>query len=541
MLKNRAGRFVYALLIAALLLIIGRNLYHRPLNNRLIAAVQAGNLAAVRDLLARGADASTRLPAPRGAKQGMSILEQAVNYTAYSSEQSQIACLLIQHGALKDADATQINGYLVTACRSGSPALVRLLLEHGANVNASGPVGNSAVEQAIVYAAHVTNLSLDPVTERREAQRLQAEADKKRQLSVSQEIVRLLKEHGAHLTLWQAARIDDVDALRAALAAGAPIESREPSAAWVTMAGKTSAAQGPTVLTVAVQAGSLNVARVLLERGANVNVVGDYSSLLNVAITRQHLEIARLLLQWGADVKRKANSPVNTFYSPLIAACGSLPQLVPELLQRGADVKADGGSALSAAIRGRHPELVQLLLQHGASVRGRAGYDVLDAAIQQQPELVLFFLAQGADAHETGGANRLISEAVTHGRTSLIVPLLRAGANIQFHTMYGAFGPPGGIQPMYDTPLIEALGQEPEMTRVLLEHGADPNMPNSQGVTPLLAAAQSGKLEATRLLLARGAKVDEAGKMRHTPLYYARRHKHADVAALLQQAGGHEQ
>ena len=532
--KNRAGRFVYALLVAVLLLVIGRNFYHRSLNHRLTAAVQSGNLAAARDLLTRGADAATRLPPLPGAKQGMSILDQAVGYTASSGGQSQIACLLIQHGALRDTDAAQINYYLATACRNGNPTLVRLLLEHGASVGTGNP-GNpgdpGVVEQAAGYADQPANLSADPVTAARLVPRLQVEADKKQRLAVSQQIVRMLKEHGARLTIWQAARIDDVDALRAALDSGTPIDQPKPDLY------ATRTYKGPTALILAAKAGNLNAVRLLLDRGANVNVQSSNpASALDAAIMGRHLEIARLLLQHGAYVNKSADMPADTYYPPLSTACGSLPELVPDLLQRGADVKAMGGYALGAAISGRHPELVKLLLQRGANARGKGGNLLLQAAIRYQPELVPFFLAQGASARGT----ELISEAVSHGRANLIAPLVRAGADIKARKVWVSFGRNMAEQTVHNMPLIEALGQEPRMTRVLLEQGADPNAPNSQGVTPLLAAAQAGKSEATRLLLAHGAKVDETGTMRHTPLYYARRHNFTEVAALLQQAGGHE-
>ncbi len=534
--KNRVGRFVYALLVAVLLFVIGRNVYRRALNNRLIAAVEMKNVAAVRGLLARGADAATRRTEEGAAP--ISALTLAlysdVVTPAQSDAQSEIACLLIEHGALTKTDPAKTGSYLFEACRSGNLTLIRCLLEHGATVNDANTPGirlrdSAPFDVAIEYASQGIVRPQMPPGRWSEPERLRVEADQKRHLAVSREMVRLLREHGAHLTLWQAARMNDVDALRGLLDAGTNINAIEP------------VVQGQTALMAAAEKGSLEAARLLLERSAKTNIVnGDWYSPLTGAISGQHLEVARLLLQHGADINWNANDPKRVNATPLVLACRELPQFVPELLERGANVKAVGGNAISAAMRSGRPDLVTLLLKHGADVRGKLGHSVLYDAIQYQPDLVPLFLAQGADARETGSASpQLIGQAARYGRKNLIAPLLRAGANIQSDTIYGSFSAPGSPNVLYTTPLIEALSQT-DMVALLLQNGADPNRANAQGLTPLILAAQSGNVEVTRLLLAHGAKVNETGKMRQTPLAYALRHKHADVAALLRQAGGHE-
>ena len=531
MFPKRAGRLVYALLVVVLLLIIGRNVYHRYLNSRLIAAVKVKNVTAVRALLARGADPNSRLPPIQGPGTQSPVLALAVSSSSNSPEQEEIACLLLQRGAAPNLDSQDANNDLLMACRTGSPAIVRGLLEHGAKVNQESSLRSNAVAEAIRYATDVTTPNIAPA-EWSDSQRIQVEADKKQHRAAGQEMVRILQEHGAKLSLWQAARDDDIDALRAALDVGTAIDTPHPLNSGTNTA---YTPKGSTALILAAQAGSIRCVYLLLDRGANVNAVNaDTYSPLTAAIREQHLEIARLLLQRGA----KVNSNVN---SPLVAACASLPQLVPELLQRGTDMTTVGDAALAAAIQNKRPELVPLLLKHGANVRGKSGAAALSAAIQYQPELVPMFLAQGADARETGETYpRLIAQAARYKRKNLIVPLMRAGAKINYLT--GGYTGALSMNAVYarSTPLIEALAQGADMVELLLQQGADPNLPNSQGETPLIVAAQSGDMEAARLLLAHKAAVNGEGTTQHTPLYYARRHKNADIAAILQQAGGQE-
>lgn len=64
----------------------------------------------------------------------------------------------------------------------------------------------------------------------------------------------------------------------------------------------------------------------------------------------------------------------------------------------------------------------------------------------------------------------------------------------------------------FDPPLMEALGREDggaEMVRWLLDHGADPNAQKDDGHAPIHDAAFNGDLETARLLLERGAFVNQ--------------------------------
>ena len=72
----------------------------------------------------------------------------------------------------------------------------------------------------------------------------------------------------------------------------------------------------------------------------------------------------------------------------------------------------------------------------------------------------------------------------------------------------------------------------------LLDDGADVEATDDSGTTPLSAAAASGQLEVTRLLLDRGAKVKKAdGKSGAAALSEAAAHGHVEVARLLLDRG----
>jgi ankyrin repeat protein len=87
-----------------------------------------------------------------------------------------------------------------------------------------------------------------------------------------------------------------------------------------------------------------------------------------------------------------------------------------------------------------------------------------------------------------------------------------------------------------DSPLHDAaLGGNPEVITLLLDHGAAIDAPDGEsGATPLMIAASLGRAGAVAILLRRGANPllrDHAG---HTALDRAREAQNPDVVKLLQ-------
>lgn len=170
----------------------------------------------------------------------------------------------------------------------------------------------------------------------------------------------------------------------------------------------------------------------------------------------------------------------------------------------------------------------------GVRCQGPAGHSLLLVALEYRPDLVPVFLSQGTSGRETPQEHdSLLWSAVHFDRAQLITPLLQAGANI--NATHGD-----------STPLLEAIGHDPALVKLLLDKGADPAKVVGPSPTPLGLAAISGKVEAARLLLQHGADVNQTGiivqkgKAGLTPLYYARKHHHTELATLIEKAGGRE-
>ncbi len=570
--KTPQSRLFFALIVAVLVSIIGRNLYRRHLTSVLNHAVEAKDVAQVRSLLDSGVDANTKEPDENPRYPGSSLLYMVIDpFTTGSpigsvqmSPQQEIACLLIQHGADLRDDSTGHSGYLQDACNSGSLPVVRCLLEHGANVNYTGN-SSAALQKAVDYGLYAGNMS---------GSRYSPSADQKvRCLKISRDMVDALRQHGARLTALAAVQLEDAGLLREALASGANVNEQRQGEKTALYAAaqqgnlamtQTLLAHGAdpnlasanfeSALGVAAAAGyheskaNPAIVELLLAHGAKINSIGiNFDSPLINAIVYKHPDIARLLLAHNADpnLERTVN---NYRGSPLAAAAANLPALVPDLLAHHADINSADGGPLKAAIQSHNADLVRYLLRHGAKIypaitksvlqtysAGQLGVQhakpqltfiatpsTLQTAVTYDPPCFEILMQAGATlGNDKAG---ILLAAASAGRAALFDRLIALGANVNAATGAGS------------TPLTEALKYAPAGVPTLLEHGANPDVVTN-GQTPLIIVVQTGNTNLTRLLLAHGAGVNARPPRGHTPLYYARRHNNADILKLLEQAG----
>jgi ankyrin repeat protein len=101
---------------------------------------------------------------------------------------------------------------------------------------------------------------------------------------------------------------------------------------------------------------------------------------------------------------------------------------------------------------------------------------------------------------------------------------------------------PGGILNGRDgagnTALIIAIARgDSEWTGMLLNKGADANLPGRGGDTPLIVAARTGFTDAASWLLEEGAKVDATNRMGETALIVAVQARALPVVRILLAAG----
>ncbi|PQE11546.1 ankyrin repeat protein [Rutstroemia sp. NJR-2017a WRK4] len=175
---------------------------------------------------------------------------------------------------------------------------------------------------------------------------------------------------------------------------------------------------GLTPLHWAVHCGQVNVARVLLQKGANANNKGGFTNFengpregtpLGLAVSYNNLEMSKLLLDFGADV----DYPDHQSKTPLVwTILKDLPKSTKFLLQQGADPilrDDEGKTPLHDACAQGNETIAKILLNHGASAHAKDDNNVspaVDAACRGHTGILKILDAYGAttpEADETGG------------------------------------------------------------------------------------------------------------------------------------------
>jgi ankyrin repeat protein len=187
-----------------------------------------------------------------------------------------------------------------------------------------------------------------------------------------------------------------------------------------------------TPLQAASYMGHIDVVRVLLDHGANLNTIDKKNTPLISAYDGRHLEIMRLLLERGADV-----DALDDFSDPVLnlASKRGQAEVVHLLLQHNANVNSRGivdWTPLYGASYFGRTEVVQLLLDHGADIDALSSgrHSPLHISIRNNlPETVQLLLEHGADLNIRDRKDRTPYQiAKSRGLTEIAQLLLEYGA-----------------------------------------------------------------------------------------------------------------
>ena len=224
--------------------------------------------------------------------------------------------------------------------------------------------------------------------------------------------------------------------------------------------------------------------------------------------------------------------------SPLYYAafCGFYDLAERLIVKHPEQVNARGGiivAPLPAALYNGHLRVADLLHTHSAvvDVQGSFNFTPLHiASADGKVDVMRWLLDHGADVNAQGDITTPLFCAAYRTRLEAVQVLLEHNADINSQNNIG------------ETPLYGALTGDHESKAVpviqrLLEHGADPNICGDDHRTPLHEAASSGWLEAARLLLGYGAKVDEKDNEGNTPFQLATLCEQEEMTKLLLEYG----
>ena len=443
---------------------------------------------------------------------------------------------------------------LSEAAARGDVTAVRALLEQRVDVNTKGVDGTTPLHQA-VFADHT-------------------------------EIAQMLLRAGANATvgdrygvtpLFLACLNGNATLVQQLLDKGADANAVDPA--------------GETALMAASRTGVPAAVQVLLERGARVDARDPefQQTALMLAVRENHAAAVDLLIRHGASVNAQTRKGAAPGFTPPCkgTGCGSegvginrggLPDRgrrgearggMTPLLYAARDGRLDSARMLVAAradlelpdangirpllmaVLNNNLDVARLLIDKGAALNADDfwGRTPLWAAVEYRN---LDMNNREQDSPKDNGVDRApILE--------FIRVLLKAGANPNARTrevppsrrwLY-SLGDVSWVDFTGQTPFLRAaLSGDNAAMRLLLEHGADPNLATPAGTTPLMAAAgvnwvvaqtytesPQALIDAVKLCLELGADVNATNSMGLTPLLGAANRGSNDIIELLVQRG----
>ena len=282
----------------------------------------------------------------------------------------------------------------------------------------------------------------------------------------------------------------------------------------------------------AIRDGDLKQVKTLLSQGTNLNAQdADGTTPLMYAVVNAGADCVKLLLDKGADpnLSNKAGA------TALMWAVNDLKK-VQLLLDKGAIVNAvskDEKSPLRLALNlPNSMAVVKALLAKEANVNqaDKTGFTpLMFAGFMGNLELVQILLAKGADpkAKTKQGFNYL--SAIANSTNP---------AAVKWAVEHGL-----DVKDKKETILIvPAMNGALDIVQFLLTKGADANLPDEIGYTPLMHAVltESSSLALVKLLLEHGADAKVKAKDGLTALSFAKRKGWSEVITLLTKAGAIE-
>ncbi|MBU0728645.1 MAG: ankyrin repeat domain-containing protein [Proteobacteria bacterium] len=250
-----------------------------------------------------------------------------------------------------------------------------------------------------------------------------------------------------------------------------------------------------TALFFAVQKNNKVVVGILVRNGADPNIASNElgrATCLGFALVKGYIEIARILIESGADINAS-----DKYGTPLILAIkGHFKGTARLLLEKGASIhlsNAFGQTPLMWAAREDEIDFVELFLEQGAdpSLRSKDGASpLMSAALGGNPDIVNLLLQKGADPHATDDRGiTVLMYAAAGGDSDLLNILFEKGVDLNVADKRGF------------TALMTAADRgEEELVKLFLDKGASPAAKTQDGHTALGIALSKGHISIAELL-----------------------------------------
>ena len=266
---------------------------------------------------------------------------------------------------------------------------------------------------------------------------------------------------------------------------------------------------GKAALHYAAESGNVDIAQVLVDNRANVNLKSTAKgspverkfkggrSPLHFAASNGNQDMVELLLQKGADVNAQNASGRTALQDSIMRSQDSVAIY---LLNKNASVTlidSEGWTALHQAANEGRTKVIEALINRGADIEAKTAEDTIWGSMNRFRCATPLFLANGS------------------GQRASVELLMKRGANIKTRNIIG------------EMPIHTACwrGFKP-LVRIYLDAGIRIEERDTiYEETPLLKAASTGQTDIVKFLLEKGADIQAENPHGRDALMHARLHR----------------
>ena len=280
-----------------------------------------------------------------------------------------------------------------------------------------------------------------------------------------------------------------------------------------TRSKKQKGGDPPMTIYQAVRSGLVKKVEEMIDNGTDVNqplsnginllMVATHELRNNRGRTRGAMRMVDTLLEKGADPNKVTELDLNALH---FAAAVNNVHLIRKFIEKGADKDKITNEGV-----GETPLNIAVRLGNTDAIKALIDGGVDINNVNNNGETAVFLVSRGF--------NRPLSPPLS---AQILKLLINSGANVQLENEQGQ-------SPLW----IATLNGNLNLVYLLLEAGADVESFDAEGRTPLAKAAETGKPRTVELLCDYGAEIESQDNEMNTPLMLAANNGHKDIVKFL--------